>query len=102
MRRRCRAALLDYYANDDMRYGTLGVRWCVWSGVQVIIPEDIEPGDWVLSFRWDCEESNQYARRLQLHAYLHAHLKNLFAFCCLSMIMRRVWSSCSDVKIVQQ
>ena len=71
----------------------------MWSGVQVIIPEDIEPGDWVLSFRWDCEESNQYARRLQLHVYLHAHLMICSSFVCL---MRRVWSSCSDVKIVQQ
>lgn len=37
---------------------------------QVLIPQGLEPGAWVLGFRWDCEESNQ------------------------------VWQSCSDVTIV--
>lgn len=38
----------------------------------VQLPDDLEPGDWVLGFRNDCEESNQ------------------------------VWNSCSDVTIVQK
>lgn len=36
---------------------------------QVQIPADLEPGEWVLGWRWDCEESNQ------------------------------IWSSCSDITI---
>ncbi len=36
----------------------------------VLIPPDLEPGDWVLGWRYDCEESSQ------------------------------VWSSCSDVRVV--
>jgi len=37
----------------------------------VHIPESLEPGEWVLGWRWDCEESTQ------------------------------VWSSCSDVTIIK-
>lgn len=36
---------------------------------KVMIPADLTPGDWVLGWRWDCEESNQ------------------------------IWQSCSDVTI---
>merc|ERR1712224_349953 len=31
-----------------------------WSVVdEVAIPEDLEPGDYLLSWRWDCEQSDQ-------------------------------------------
>eukprot|EP00041_Stephanoeca_diplocostata_P012272 m.205828 g.205828 ORF g.205828 m.205828 type:complete len:77 (+) comp18884_c0_seq1:1248-1478(+) len=36
----------------------------------VLIPEGLEPGEYVLGWRWDCEESNQ------------------------------IWQSCSDVTVV--
>ena len=26
---------------------------------EVMVPENIEPGDYVLSFRWDCEQTPQ-------------------------------------------
>jgi len=39
---------------------------------RVLIPEDILPGEYVLGWRWDCEESNQ------------------------------IWQSCSDVSIVKE
>ena len=37
---------------------------------QVRVPEDLEPGRYVLGWRWDCEESNQ------------------------------IWQSCADLTIV--
>jgi hypothetical protein len=38
---------------------------------RVIVPSDLEPGDYLLSWRWDCEETHQ------------------------------VWQNCADVRIVQ-
>jgi hypothetical protein len=38
---------------------------------EVIIPKDLEPGHWVLSWRWDCEETAQ------------------------------IWQNCADVEIVK-
>ena len=37
---------------------------------EVLVPEDIEPGDYALSFRWDCEQTHQ------------------------------VWNACSSIRIV--
>merc|ERR1711920_1156609 len=37
---------------------------------RVMIPKDLKPGDYVLGWRWDCEESNQ------------------------------IWQSCSDVTVL--
>ena len=45
--------------------------WFDWNIMdEVIVPEDIEPGDYALSFRWDCEQTAQ------------------------------VWNACSSIRIV--
>lgn len=54
------------FGNDEVGGGTF--MWSVVDKLQV--PGDIAPGNYVLSFRWDCEQTTQ------------------------------VWNSCSNVKIV--
>ena len=55
----CGPGLRPYNVTLDLGFATKA-----FTTTQVIIPEELEAGHWVLSFRWDCEESSQCALRL--------------------------------------
>ena len=63
--------MTDAAAGDSEVQGECSGDWTNGQIVdEVIVPADIEPGAWVVGWRWDCEETTQ------------------------------VWSSCADVLIV--
>lgn len=57
------------YANEPVSY-TVGVEGALYSIVDLVEVPDVEAGDYLLSFRWDCEQSPQ------------------------------IWQSCADIRIV--
>lgn len=57
------------HPDEDVRWGIEGFNYNIVD--EVDIPADLECGDYVLSWRWDCEQSNQ------------------------------IWQNCADVRLVQ-
>lgn len=56
------------YSGTYAPYGRQGLPFSIVDRVRV--PDDIAPGDWLLSWRWDCEQANQ------------------------------IWQSCADIRVV--
>ena len=56
---------------------------------RVEVPADLSPGDYVLSFRWDCEQTPQVSIRRGMSSSTQI----------LLIILKQIWNGCSSIKI---